>query len=465
MKTLVSIFILIMNSLNIQGQYSTTCNYSTAIPLSDGECLAGDWTLVFEDEFNGTQIDLNIWYPHFGYGTRCLIADNVVFLDENISVANGILKLTLNQNPGYYDCEWGNILYKEYASGMIWSKRSFLYGIFESEIKIPNGTNYFPAFWLWGAGGEIDIFEFYDDESKPQFSTHRWPKEIHHKCTHEHHGEDFSTKYHIYTAYWDPYFVAFFIDGDLIYVHWLFYSIIGQNGITCYNLEAGHEYILSKSFPSHQNEECIILNHGLQTGETPSPLPSEMFVKYVRAWQQEENTCIDKTLSQFNSNYIKGKSITVNGNITVTAGENITLTAQNYIDLTSVLNIEKGALFNAEINSYLCPESTFKSAQMETLPYIDFNQIDSLKSLSPTEILDNNNDLIFIYPNPITDQFSIFSSLPGEMQLIDITGKTIIISKLDTSDNNFNLSFLQSGLYLVKLRIGDKTIVEKIIKE
>ena len=437
-----------MYCLTIFSQYQTTCNYQTAVPIEDGECLTGDWTLVFEDEFDGTQIDNSKWYTYFGYGDRCHGDEPQVYLDNNVSLNNGILTLLFKEQPGNYSTCGGTTKWRQYSSGMIYSKSTFLYGIYEAEIKIPNGTGYWPAFWLWGAGGEIDIFEFYDDETAPEFSTHKWPQAVHHRCTYTYDGIDYSAGYHTYTVYWDKFFIAFYIDGDLKYVHWLWYTILGQSGITCNNLQAYHEYILSKSYPSQQDEEHIIINLAGQVNHNPSPLPREMNVKYVRAWQKQENICIDKTISQFNSDHIKGKTITVDGNITVSSGENITLTAQNGIVLNPGLSIELGATFKAEINPNLCSEPTLKSAKVEAEPMINFSQIDSLVNISQNSLIENNPDLVFIYPNPVINILNIYSGKAGKIYISDIFGKLLYSAKTDINITQIDMNNYKNGFYL-----------------
>ncbi len=446
-------------------QYQSTCNYETAVPSEDGKCLTGDWVLVFEDEFNGTQIDQNKWYTYFGYGDRCHGDEPQVYLDNNVTVNNGILTLLFKEQPGNYGTCGGTTKWRQYSSGMVYSKSTYLYGIFEAEIKIPSGTGYWPAFWLWGTGGEIDIFEFYDDETAPELSTHKWPSDVHHRCTYTHKGVDYSNDYHTYTAYWDPYFVAFYIDGDLKYVHWLWYTILGQSGITCNNLEAFHEYILSKAFPSTQDEEHIIINLAGQVNDNPSPLNRELKVKYVRAWQKKENICVVKTISQFDSEHIKGKSITVDGDIIVNLGENIALTAQNEIVLKPGLHVKRGATLKAEINSNLCSEPTLKSAKVQPEPMINFSQLDSLQNISSTELIENNKDLLLIYPNPVTNQLSIYTGKSGKLAIIDIFGKTLISSSVEIGSNHFDMSRLKNGFYIVRLNTGEKTVIKKIIKQ
>jgi beta-glucanase (GH16 family) len=464
-KTIILLIIIhIMSVVTISGQHISTCQYDKWLAINYSPCLTGDYTLVFEDEFNGNQIDTDKWYTYFGYGIRCQIEGNVVFLDENVSVNNGMLTLVFNESPGYYDCEWGNIIYKQYASGMIWSKSSYLFGVFEAEIKIPNGSNFLPAFWLWGVGGEIDIFEFNDDETSPEFSVHKWPQEVHHRCTYEHNGPNYSADFHTYSTYWDPFYIAFFIDGHLKYVHWLLYTMLGQSGINCNNIEFLQEYLYSRAFPSNQGQN-IILNHGSLQSGTPSPLPSEMLVNYVRAWQKIENVCINKTISKFDSDLIMGKHIVVDGDITVNSEENITLIAQDGIVIKPGLKINQGATFKAEIISNLCSEPTLKYDQIEVEPMIDFSQIDSLDNLSQNKMYENNINMPIIFPNPVESLLNIYTNETGEVQVLDISGKELISLELNNHIKQIDMGGLKNGFYIVKLRFKEKTFIKKVIKQ
>ena len=336
------------------------CHYITASPIEDGKCQEGEYVLVFEDEFTGSQIDKEKWNTQYGYGARCNAGDNQVYLDENIEVKDGILSLKLNERPGIYICGSGIETEHQFASGMIWSKSSYLYGIFEAEIRIPNGSNFWPAFWLWNTEGEIDVFEFYDDETAPEFSIHKWPEEVHEKCTYVHKGQDYSTDYHKYTLVWEKYFIALYIDGDLKYVHWLWYTIDGKSGINCTNLNANQLYLVNGPYPSQNQEEYVILNLAVQNDGAPNPVPAEMNIKYVRVWQKKTNICVDKTIGQYNSETIEGRTITIDNGFVLPTGSNISITASESILFNSGISIELGSSFQAFIKPNICYESIEK---------------------------------------------------------------------------------------------------------
>ncbi len=78
------------------------------------------------------------------------------------------------------------------------------------------------------------------------------------------------------------------------------------------------------------------------------------------------------------------------------------------------------------------------------------------------------NPLVNIYPNP-TDSF-INISLPDlntETSLIiyDMLGKRIQQSQLKTEKIKLDVSDFQSGIYLMHFKIGDKTLIKKLIKK
>jgi len=226
---------------------------------------------------------------------------------------------------------------------------------------------------------------------------------------------------------------------------------------------AYHEYIVSNSFPSQQDQEHIIINLAGQVNHNPSPIPKEILVKYVRAWQLQENVCVDKTISTLTSNDIKGKSITVDGNIIVTSGQSATITAENGIILKPGLEIQSGAGFVAEINPNLCIQPTLKSANILPKPKINFEQIDSLRKASKSNLLENNNPIL-IYPNPVTDKVNIYTGKKGVISITDATGKCVYNYKMNCDMNIIDMGSYKQGLYIVRLVSDDKVYTEKVIK-
>ena len=97
--------------------------------------------------------------------------------------------------------------------------------------------------------------------------------------------------------------------------------------------------------------------------------------------------------------------------------------------------------------------------------------------VNPCRINNNNevvyNDLINVYPNPATEEFTLSFSAVGnsdyKVRIMDITGREVMIRNHITSTglNNeiFNVSEMQRGIYLAELSLnGNKQFVKVVVK-
>lgn len=125
---------------------------------------AGAQTLLWSDEFNGSQLDESTWSYALGDGCDLGICgwgnqELQTYRSENVSVANGKLVITARRET---------VNGKDFTSARLLTKDkvSVKYGRVEASIKIPDLNNgLWPAFWMLGDGnrwpytGEIDIME------------------------------------------------------------------------------------------------------------------------------------------------------------------------------------------------------------------------------------------------------------------------------------------------------------------
>jgi len=140
----------------------------SSVPLPDG---ASSWELILNDNFEGTAFDTSYWNTISDWGgTGSFNNGREMYYPEQIQLADGILNLVAEPNPGITEHE------NSYKSGQLISARgstqagtpykfSFLYGYVEARIKIVNVSGFFGAFWMlpnkenlvyeW----EIDILE------------------------------------------------------------------------------------------------------------------------------------------------------------------------------------------------------------------------------------------------------------------------------------------------------------------
>jgi len=122
---------------------------------------AGNWKMVWRDEFNGTSLNRSKWYA-VGNGT---VRNNVPMYASNVSESGGSLKLTLKSSSSGASVVSANQFGDNPAPSN--GFRMKVGDVVEARIWFPaaNGkVANWPAFWFFGgpntsAPGEIDLFE------------------------------------------------------------------------------------------------------------------------------------------------------------------------------------------------------------------------------------------------------------------------------------------------------------------
>lgn len=124
------------------------------------------------------------------------------------------------------------------AIGLITSRKSFKYGIFKANIKLPIGQNLWPAFWLCGDNSwppEIDIFEAFtkddiDYRSRFFFKTRPYVKiepNLHFGNVENNSKRDYgpykvpvrsaAKRFVEYTCWWEKDFIKIYYDGIKVF--------------------------------------------------------------------------------------------------------------------------------------------------------------------------------------------------------------------------------------------------------
>lgn len=242
-----------------------------------------NWQLVWEDNFN--TFNPNIWKKRHlfdGYGG----SGRLVYLDQNVSVNNGRLVLTIKQEdfscPSWaIDPNWSCVNQHKtglpylYTSGLVESKQAYniQFGYIEARIKVPFGYGFWPAFWVYigedvqnpANVAEIDIFEIlegsYHDSSTITTNYHlNYPSNTQHiKHTFT---EGFSfVDWHTYALEWSPSKIVWYLDD-------IPFRVIPNPGIV--------------------DPVRITFNISSEPSNPPiseTPFPSEMLIDYVRVYQ------------------------------------------------------------------------------------------------------------------------------------------------------------------------------------
>ena len=165
--------------LSIRFEASADQPTLSALVVRDKNRPAGNWELVWSDEFVGDALDAAKWSPNVWPARKVNDEDQAYTAREkNLRVENGSLVIEAHKE----DYEGAS-----YTSGRVHSdgKGDFLYGRFEVRAKLPAGKGSWPAIWMlpsdpfryattceegvdwqgsgtcdaWPNSGEIDIME------------------------------------------------------------------------------------------------------------------------------------------------------------------------------------------------------------------------------------------------------------------------------------------------------------------
>ncbi len=240
-----------------------------SLTLADAVDKPG-YDLVFSDEFNGSSLNPARWNAQLRwdgefngerYEYRVINGENQFYVNTLSEDEEHMNTIATEYNPFQFDgsrlairairnplktsdqkLTYGPLAdivkQQEFLSGALttYDKFSRRYGMFEARIKIPSHVGTFPAFWLHHqntvAEGtrktEIDImenlghapwyiynsFHYFDNVSisyngdansvRPQPSGQFYA------------GTDFSEDYHVYAVKWEPGYIAWMIDGEVV---------------------------------------------------------------------------------------------------------------------------------------------------------------------------------------------------------------------------------------------------------
>jgi beta-glucanase (GH16 family) len=186
--------------------------------------------LIWEENFDGTELNENYWNFELGDGCPNLCGwgnnEAQIYTKDNHQVKDGNLIITAKLENGIYSST--RITTK--------GKKEFKYGRIEARGKLPLGEGLWPAFWMlgsnilevgWPTCGEIDILEYVGRERENIFTS------VH---TADSHGMTKNTRkdvikgieegFHTYAIEWTEDNIDFLIDGEL------FYTFIPENKST-----------------------------------------------------------------------------------------------------------------------------------------------------------------------------------------------------------------------------------------
>lgn len=186
--------------------------------------LPGTPTLLWSDEFNVAGApDPSKWGYDIGTGSGGWGNNELQYYtnrSENVSVANGVLKITAIKE---------NFSGSNYTSARLLTKGkfAFTYGKVEARAKLPAGVGTWPAIWSlgnnistagWPACGEIDIMEHKGSELNKIYGTFHYPGRSGGTAD----GStrvisNASTEFHIYSMEWTPSYIRIYVDNLMVH--------------------------------------------------------------------------------------------------------------------------------------------------------------------------------------------------------------------------------------------------------
>jgi len=196
---------------------------SSARPTPMPTGVPGDWTLKFDDEFNGTGLDTANWSTGwFGSGITPPVnsQEEDCYDPAQVAESDGVLDLTLIQKSE--DC---GISDPQYTTGLVSTKGkfSFTYGFIEARVRLPSVPGNpgeaadWPGVWLdgqnWPEDGEIDIAEGLNGRVCAHFHGAANPQGIGAGNGTGCPGGTYTDGWHTFAANWEPGIITYYYDG------------------------------------------------------------------------------------------------------------------------------------------------------------------------------------------------------------------------------------------------------------
>lgn len=211
-------------------KYSVKSGIVSQEQLSDNEIqeqqledLTTGRILVWQDSFNGNELDTDVWECAEGHKKddelQYYTADG-----NNLVLDDGILRITAKNDNKYPGFNWTS------ASIRTLGKKQFLKGRLEAKVKFTNTTGQLGRFWTVGAWagvkwpicGEINIGEQYGNSASDYYkltsSIHYAASDGSHKYeageAHSYNNQLNDQEYHILAAEWTDDEIKIFVDDD-----------------------------------------------------------------------------------------------------------------------------------------------------------------------------------------------------------------------------------------------------------
>jgi beta-glucanase (GH16 family) len=272
--------------------------YFDDLTLGGAVVAAPVWNIVWDDEFNGTSIDTNIWAfetgnggsnPGWGNQEREYYTSrtNNAYVD-----GNGLLHIVAQQES------MGGFNFTSARMKTEWLYSTPTYGHIQWRAKLPTGYGMWPALWMmgtnidsvnWPTCGEIDVVENPGNPTFNQSSLHSgtdYQHVISQTGYYYFTGGDSITNFHTYEMDWSASSIQFFVDGNLYET---------QSGGPPFN--APFFFLMNLAVGGTYPGTVGVPDSNIIASNT---FPKEILVDYVRVYEQTAPLQITATQSNGN---------------------------------------------------------------------------------------------------------------------------------------------------------------------
>lgn len=497
LKIIVLIFLFISEITSYSQIIPPNCyRFPYPFPITMPQCNTNNYRLVFEDNFDGSTLDLNKWeLQAWGQGSLNGENSNQIYTLEpdNIEVSNGTLKIiavnqsktrrAINYLPDNQILSDGlpNLRTYQYSSSNIWTDESFHYGKYEIRCRISKGKGLWPAFWTYSGdaypGGPIwcehDFFEMYHDKDDFKYTNN-----IHfdlnndgdtkpEQCLYSNgfnNDYDFS-QWHTFTIYFEEDKIEYFIDNNFINRKTRYLTTSNQP-LYCGGGEIGAVSAWDLSAWPRQPGR-MILNMAIETDNAPNSqtFPGVFEVDYVRFWKKDAIPCNNGILKMypFSGTYVGDNGLLLFA-ASVESGNYADITVQNELHILPNFKAKNGSYFHAKADPVACGISARVTNEEEDST-LNYEKYPNLENEDETIASRNQNSELLIFPNPTNGLINIelnSNKSYFEIEVFSLLGELVYVNKVNSPKLTFDLSQYPKGVYLVKIKQDNHYYHEKI---
>lgn len=446
-------------------------------------CNPNPWVVVFEDEFE--TLNTKTWHQWAFNDIPCYTTQQYYSFGDNTLIENGVLKIWGEEVEPFWSkvdfnkpktaiisCnesgEFVNWQKFSYKSDKIETRKAFSYGKFEARVKFSAGNGVWPAFWLWsgddnGEYREIDIVEIMDNSFSHYNMTihYNYNGEGRQFCGDHAVLDGFMNEWHVLGMTYEKDYIIWYVDYEEVGRVYHYYSELGQE-IGC-ELNGWTPYYMNKIYPKG---EAMNVQINLAIYDDGNLGPYDDFYETVEVdWVKIYNRSnpsdvlvdnqVDYPIIEGKYNTVLGQNITFDCNYSIPEDEFLRVQADNSIEILPGFETS----INSELQLLIGNNSDgFKQSNSYISDDLELHE--KIAENYKKKLVKNS---FYIRPNPTNGKFTL--NIEGikspHIKIVDFSG-TVIYKKTDIKTNSIllDLSFLQSGVYLVLLSNQESGIVE-----